>query len=300
MLRSVLLFASFAACVAHAAEPVIPLWPEGVPGLKADAADESAENNRVSNVHRPSLTMFAADPAKATGAAIIIAPGGGYARLAIDHEGWQLARWCNERGITAFVLKYRMKEYGEPAPLQDVTRAIRLVRSRAEEFGVAADRIGIMGSSAGGHVAATGATLFDHVAAKTGAALDVVSARPDFAVLLYPVITMDASYTHAGSRENLLGQDPAPKLVELYSLEKQVTAATPPTFIFYTQEDKTVPVRNGVEFFAALTGAKVPAEIHIFERGPHGMGMLPDRGPASDWPVLLEAWMRLHGWMGGP
>lgn len=290
--------AVLAAASAAAAEPaVIPLWPEGVPALRPDAGAEQEENNRVRNVHYPTLTHFPAPAERANGTALIICPGGGYALLAIDHEGWEIARWCNERGITAFVLKYRMREYGQPAPLQDAARAVRLVRSRAAEFGIAADRIGVAGSSAGGHVAASVGTLFDHAAARTGAELDAVSARPDFLVLLYPVITMEAEVTHAGSRTGLLGENPAPELVDLYSTEKQVTSATPPTFIFYTQEDRTVPVENGIRFFQALTRHGVPAELHVFERGPHGIGMRPGHGPASGWPRLLEAWLEMHGWI---
>lgn len=283
-----------------AAETVIPLWPEGVPGGRTDLGAEVADNEHVENVQQPSLTLFKPDAAKANGTAVVICPGGGYARLAFGHEGIDIAKWFSARGATAFVLKYRMKEYGHPAPLQDVLRAVRLVRSRAAEFGARPDRIGVFGSSAGGHLAASAGTLFDNAAGKTGAALDAVSARPDFLMLLYPVISMDPSITHAGSRQNLIGKNPSPELVELLSVEKQVSDATPPTFIFCTQEDKTVPVENSIRFFQALTRHHVPAEAHIFERGPHGIGMRPGFGPASDWPRLGEAWLQAHGWIAGP
>lgn len=282
-----------------AAETVVPLWPEGVPNGRTDLGEEVVNNDRVENVHKPSLTLFLPDAGKANGTAVIICPGGSYTRLAFGHEGIDIAKWFNARGVTAFVLKYRMKEYGHPAPLQDVLRAVRIVRSRAAEFGTKPDRIGVVGSSAGGHLAASAGTLYDQPAGKTGAPLDAVNARPDFLVLLYPVISMDPAIAHAGSRQNLIGASPSPDLVELMSLENQVTDATPPTFIFYTQEDKTVPVENGVRFFQSLTRHKVPAEFHIFERGPHGLGLRSGFGPTSDWPKLAEAWLQLHGWIAG-
>jgi len=289
---------AFTTLMSASADPtVIPLWPEGVPNLRADATEEKSTDNRTSNIHHPSLTVYPAPVDKANGTAVIVCPGGGYVRLAMDKEGTEYAEWLNARGITAFVLKYRMVEYGQPAPLQDALRSIRLIRSRAAEFNVKPDRIGIMGSSAGGHLSSSAATLFDSPEGKTGAALDSVSARPDFAILCYPVITMTQPNTHAGSRKSLLGENPSDELIARWSTENQVTSATPPTFVFHTTQDGAVPVENALAFYAALKRHKVPAELHVFEKGGHGVGMRPGNGPTSDWPKLLEAWLRLHGWV---
>jgi len=284
------------ALLPAAGERVLPLWPEGVPGLRADAGPEVAVDGRVSNIHTPALTRFPA--AAANGTAVIICPGGGYAYEAWEKEGVEPARWLNGLGVTAFVLKYRVKEYGHPAPLRDVLRAVRLVRSRAAEFGVRPDRIGVLGFSAGGHLAASAGTLFDALEGRTGAALDAVSARPDFLVLIYPVITMKTPLAHAGSRQNLLGANPGDEQVEHLSLEQQVTARTPPAFLVTTFEDATVPAENSVAFFEAMRLAGVPAELHAFEKGGHGFGLRPGAGPASGWPALCEQWLRLHGWIG--
>lgn len=284
----------------RAAEPVIPLWPEGVPGLRADASAETLVDGRVGNVHQPTLTYFAAPTGNATGTAVIVCPGGGYGWLSFEKEGIEPAKWFNSLGVAAFVLKYRLGEYGHPAPLHDVLRAIRLVRARAAEFGVKPAAIGVMGFSAGGHLASCAGTLYDAPEGRTGVALDVVSARPDFLLLIYPVITMKDPYTHAGSRRNLLGPSPAPDLVDHLSTEMQVTKDTPPAFLVTTWEDRTVPAENSVAFFEAMHHAGVPAELHVFEKGPHGFGLRPGFGPASGWPKLCEQWLRLHGWIAQP
>jgi acetyl esterase/lipase len=281
----------------QAAGSVIPLWPDGVPGAKAGGGEEQVKSDRISNVHVPTLTHYPAPAATATRAAVVVCPGGGYQILAAGHEGVDIAKRLNAMGVTAFVLKYRLKEYGHPAPLQDVLRAIRIVRSRASEFGVAPDRIGVLGFSAGGHLAATAATLYDAPEGRTGAPLDAVSARPDFAVLVYPVITFKGPHAHAGSRRNLIGESPDPTLVERVSPELQVTAATPPAFLVHTAEDKGVPLENSVLFYQAIRAAGGSAELHLYERGPHGFGLGQNLGPASDWPARLETWMRAHGWL---
>lgn len=294
----VLLIAGFSAGATRAAEPkTIELWPEGVPGLRADATPEKIENARASNVHHPYFAVFPASADKAVGTAVIICPGGGYVRLSIENEGSLLAERLNAIGVTAFVLHYRMQEYGNPAPLRDVLRAIRLVRSRAAEFGVKPNRIGVFGASAGGHVAASAATMFNDPEGKTGAELDAVSGRPDFAILLYPVITMKQPLTHLGSRQALLGANPTPELVDHLSAELRVTKETPPAFLVHTQEDRTVPVENSLMFFAALRAANVPAELHIWTKGGHGFGMRKDLGEASTWPDRCEEWMRANGWL---
>jgi acetyl esterase/lipase len=283
-----------------AQDVVIPLWPEGVPDRRADTQPGKSENERTSNVHEPTLTLFTAPPSTACGTAVIVCPGGGYVRLSWEKEGVAVARWLNSIGVTAFVLKYRMVEYGQPAPLRDALRAIRTVRSRAAEFGVQPDRIGILGSSAGGHLASCAATLFDRPEGRTGAAIDTVSARPDFAVLMYPVITMHPPFAHAGSRRSLLGENPAPELIELYSTDLQVTNQTPPTFLFHTSEDASVPAENSLRFYQALRRANIPAEMHIYEKGGHGVGLLPGNGPTATWPKRCEDWLRLHGWLTAP
>ncbi len=279
-------------------DSVIDLWPEGVPGLRADAsAEKTMDAGRISNVHRPTLTLIAPASAAANGTAVIICPGGGYTRLAFDHEGVVPAQWFRSLGVTAFILKYRLKEYGHPAPLRDVLRAVRTVRSRAAEYQIRPDRIGVLGFSAGGHLAASSGTLFDSPDGRTGAPIDAVSARPDFILLVYPVITMGPQHSHQGSRTALLGQNPQSELVKRLSVETQVSKETPPAFIVQTQEDKTVDVENSLMFYQALRNAGVPAELHLYAKGPHGFGMGPGFGPASDWPARAESWMRFNGWL---
>lgn len=263
------------------------LWPDGAPGALGREPSDT-----------PMLTPYLPPKAKATGAAIVICPGGGYTHLA-DHEGAPVAEWLNTIGVAAFVLKYRLgPRYHHPAPLQDAARAIRTVRARALEWGIDPKRVGILGFSAGGHVASTAATHFD--AGKPNAAdpIERVSSRPDLLVLIYPVITM-GPLTHAGSKQNLLGPDPKPELVALLSNEGQVTKETPPTFLVHTFDDTAVPVENSMMFAEALRRAGVPFELHIYERGPHGFGLGVVKGSAdpvlSTWPERCAGWLRLHG-----
>ncbi len=281
----------------RAENKVIPIWPEGVPGLKADAAPELLENERVSKVHTPTLTYYPAPADKANGTAVIVCPGGGYVRLSVANEGAKVCEWLNSLGVSAFMLHYRMVEYGHPAPLRDVLRSIRLVRSQAADFGVKPDRIGIVGFSAGGHLASSAVTLFDAPEGKTGAELDKVSARPDFAMLIYPVITMKLPFVHKGSRDALLGKDATPEMIEALSTETRVTPACPPCFLVSTEEDKTVPVENTLMFYQALRAAKVPVEMHLYEKGPHGFGMAGKAGQASEWTKRAEEFMQARGWL---
>ena len=295
------LLALIAAHALRAGDPaVIDLWPEGVPGLKADAgAEKQIADGRVAAIHHPSLTVFEPAAGRANGTAVIICPGGSYVRLAFDHEGVVPARWFASRGVKAFALKYRLKEYGHPAPLRDILRAIRLVRSRAAGLGIRPDRIGVLGFSAGGHLAASSGTLFDAPEGRTGAALDAVSARPDFMMLVYPVITMEPPFGHQPSRIALLGLVPSPELVAHLSLERQVSRDTPPAFLVQTEEDRTVPMENSILFYQALKRAGIPAELHLYAVGKHGFGMNPGLGPTSEWPNRLEDWLRFHGWLPG-
>jgi acetyl esterase/lipase len=276
---------------------VIPIWPEGVPDAQPGGGVERIDDGRVYNVQVPTLTVFRAAAETAVGTAVIICPGGSYARLAVSIEGSELVKRLYALGISAFVLKYRLVEYGHPAPLRDVLRAVRIVRSRAQELGVRADRIGVLGSSAGGHLAACAGTLFDVPEGRTGAELDAVNARPDFLALLYPVITMTTPFTHAASRKNLIGDAPSPALVERLSVETRVSRDTPPTFLVHTSEDTSVPLENSLLFFQALRREGVPAEMHIYEKGRHGFGTKLGLGPTSEWPKRLEEWMRSHGWL---
>ena len=276
----------------------ITLWPERVPGAIKDGGPETLDQGLVRNVHEPSLTPYLPPPGRSNGTAVVVCPGGGYTVLAIDKEGVAVANWLNTLGISAFVLKYRLKEYGHPAPLRDVLRAVRLLRSDAPRWGIRPDRIGVMGFSAGGHLAASAATLFDAPEGRTGAELDRVSARPDFAILVYPVIVLSGPYAHAGSRRALLGEAPAAELVDALSLDRRVTKDTPPAFLVHGGTDTAVPPENSALFYLALRRAGVAAELHNYERGAHGFGLQPDHGPISSWPQRCAEWLAANGLAG--
>jgi acetyl esterase/lipase len=297
-----LLFA-MAPLPAHAQSPspapqVIPLWPEGVPGAIPNATPEVVEDGRVSNVHVPTLTVYLPPPDRANGTAAVVCPGGGYIRLAMDKEASAVARWLNGLGVSVFVLKYRLKEYGHPAPLRDVLRAVRIVRSNAAKWNVDPSRIGVVGFSAGGHLASSAGTLFDAPDGRTGAAIDAVSARPDFLVLVYPVISLKPPFYHAGSRDSLLGKTPSPELVDHLCTDLQVSPRTPPTFLVHGGTDASVPVENSVMFYSALRRAGVPAELHVYQEGPHGIGLNPGYGPISEWPARCAEWLKARGLLG--
>lgn len=264
----------------------ILLWPEGAPGALG-----------TTDLDKPTLTAYlpAQNPTR-TG--IVICPGGGYQMLATDLEGTQVAHWLNARGVAAFVLKYRLgPRYHYPAPLLDAQRAIRYVRAHAADDGLDPDHIGIWGFSAGGHLASTAGTHFDAGNPEAQDAIERVGSRPDFMVLAYPVISMQPGITHNGSLHMLLGEQPNPMLENELSNETQVTSQTPPTFLFSTTNDSAVPVMNSVLFYEALLRAGVPAEIHIFEQGHHGSGLGVGNPQLSMWPVLLQNWLHLNGWM---
>lgn len=267
-----------------------PLWPSGeVPGASGKAEPDT-----------PGLTPYFPESAIATGAAMVICPGGGYVRLA-EHEGEGYARFLNEHGIAAFVLKYRLGSagYRHPAMLEDAARAVRLVRANAADWGLDPGRIGIMGSSAGGHLAST---LLTHFSGGDPDALDPIerqSDRPDLGILCYPVITMGDG-THAGSRANLLGANPSPELIELLSNERHVTAETPPTFLWHTAEDPVVPVSNSLDFAAALAKHGVPFDLHVYEKGAHGLGLgSREYDPAKwhPWTADLLFWLKGQGFL---
>jgi acetyl esterase/lipase len=273
------------ALASGAANKTELLWPDGAPGAKGTADGD-----------KPTITIYLPPKEAATGTGVVICPGGGYGHLSMDREGEQIAEWLNSIGVAGFVLKYRHRRsgagYGHPAPLQDAQRAMRIVRSRAKEFGIEPGRIGIMGFSAGGHLASSLGTHFqnDYYDAKED--LDKLSCRPDFMILLYPVITMDDSYTHQGSKHNLLGDNPDPKLVENLSNETQVKPQTPPTFLVHSDEDPAVPSENSVNFYLALKKAGVSAEMHIYQKGPHGTAIEKRFGVISTWPDRCADWMK--------
>jgi len=262
-----------------------PLWPDGAPGALGN-----------SDADRPTITPYLVPAGHGTGTAVVVCPGGGYVNLAMDHEGDQIARWLNSIGVTAFVLKYRLgPRYRHPIELGDAQRAIRTVRAKAGQFRVMPDRVGIMGFSAGGHLASTAATHFDAGNPAATDAIERVGSRPDFAVLCYPVISFTTPYTHRGSMRALLGDNPDPKLAESLSNELQVTPQTPPTFLFHTNSDTVVPPENSMLFYMALRKAGVPAEIHIYANGPHGVGLAPTDEALSTWPARLADWLRGRG-----
>ena len=274
-----------------ASEPTkVPLWPEGAPLAKGSAETD-----------QPFLDVYPAADSAGRRPAFVICPGGGYGGLAADHEGVQIARWANGIGATAFVLHYRLGTQGYHFPVQliDVQRAVRHVRARADRYGVDPQRIGVIGFSAGGHLASMAATLFDErPAGATQDDVDAASARPDVAVLGYPVISLTEPHAHRGSRNNLLGpaaaDDEAARRLDTHT---RVTDATPPTFIFQTDEDAGVPAENAIGFYLACRRHHVPAELHVFERGPHGVGFAFGDPVLSTWPDRLTGWLRDRGFL---
>jgi len=271
-----------------AGPPQLPLWSGPAP--KAAAAPDEPQ---------PFLDLYVPEKDRANGSALVICPGGGYGGLAVGHEGADVAAWATELGTTAFVLHYRLGRQGHHYPTQliDVQRAIRLVRSKAAEFAIDPHRIAIMGFSAGGHLASMAATLFNEQATLPGPepdAVDAVSGRPDLAILCYPVISMHAPHAHRGSRKNLLGPADNDALAEQLSTDRRVTAETPPTFIFQTNEDAGVPAENAVGFYLACRKAGVPAELHVYQPGRHGLGLAPTHPHLASWPDRLQDWLELQ------
>ena len=264
-----------------AQKPVeLPLWPNGAPNNKELTNSGQNHNNEwVSDVTTPTLTVYPAS--HPNGMAIIMCPGGGYGGLAMKHEGHDMAPWFNTQGITYAVLKYRMPNGHHEVPLSDAEQAIRMVREHAAEWGVNPQRVGIMGASAGGHLAASLATLYS--SDKT---------RPDFQILFYPVISMQKGVTHGGSRKNLIGENPSQELEQKYSLERQVSPRTPQAFIMLSSDDDAVPPINGIGYFLALRDHKVPASLHAYPTGGHGWGFRDNFTYKRQWTEELEKWLR--------
>lgn len=298
-----------AAAQTRPADPTerLKLWPRGAPGGESvtvtvqvveRSADPTFHDRYTVHVTDPDLTVYR--PARPDGSALLLIPGGGYKWAVIDKEGADVARVFAAAGVTCFVLRYRQPADGWAAgpdtPLQDTQRALRLIRSRASDYGVDPARVGVLGASAGGHMAGSLISRFDAPVYAPVDAADEVSARPDFAVLLYPVVTMHNPHVHAGSREHLIGKDAAPERRDAYSLEKTVTGREPPVFLLHAADDASVPVENSLLLFSALRAAKVPTEMHVFEEGGHGYGIRLAKGlPTAVWPELVLAWERRKG-----
>lgn len=281
----------------------LKLWPDGIPGSKTDPSyvekitTTDGRIIRCEKVVTPDLTVFLPAPEKANGAAVLICPGGGYGVLAFDHEGNAIAKWLNDNGIAGIILKYRLpsdqimidKSIG---PLQDAQEAMRVIRRNAVSWKINPDRVGVIGFSAGGHLAST---LSTHYAEKVYDVKDNTSARPDFSLLIYPVVSMDTLITHRGSRNNLIGLKPSEEQVRRFSNELQITADTPPAFLVHSSDDNAVPVMNSIGYYKGLQKNKIPVELHIFQKGGHGYGLSPNGGTESSWPGLCIKWLKAMG-----
>ncbi|HET8636317.1 MAG TPA: alpha/beta hydrolase [Acidobacteriaceae bacterium] len=274
---------------AQAAKPpaTVFLWPNGAPGALGN-----------SEADKPRMYVFLPEK-RSTSAAILVIPGGGYTHVAMGHEGFQIADWLNQQGMVAFVLDYRVAPYRYPVEINDGRRAMRLIRSHAAEYGIDPDRLGVWGSSAGGHLASSLGTHCENVTEQdtNSDPVDELSCKPDFMVLAYPVISMELPETHAGSRRALLGPDPDPKLAHEYSNQFAVTADTPPTFIVATTNDPLVPVENSLDFYRALERHHVHAELHLFDYSNHGCGLCGSIIPLRVWPSMLRTWLIDHSFL---
>lgn len=295
-----LLFAATLAINASAQTQILKVWPDGIPGsIRSETYfEESTVTGDIVSLYEkvtdPSLTVFLPPAEKATGTAVLICPGGGYGVLAFDHEGFAIARWLNSNGIAGIILKYRLpsdlimkdKSVG---PLQDAQEAMRIIRRNASRWKINQHKIGVIGFSAGGHLAST---LSTHFAEKVYEVKDTTSARPDFSLLIYPVVTFDSSFTHAGTRQNLIGDKPSEYTVRYFSNELRITRNTPPAFLVHSADDKVVPVKNSIVYFEALLRNNLRAEMHIFEKGGHGYGLAINEETESAWPDLCLRWLK--------
>ncbi|UGU18201.1 alpha/beta hydrolase [Sinomicrobium kalidii] len=301
-----ILFTLFSIAICQGQNTTVKVWPETIPGAIDNPAYEketvyanNGKSPRISKVTDPLLEIFLPPEGRANGTAVLICPGGGYARLAIDHEGRDIAAWFNQMGITAFVLQYRLPSDAimkdkSVGPLEDGQEAIRIIRRNAAEWNIAPDRIGVMGFSAGGHLASAIST---HFSEKVYEPEDTTSARPDFSMLIYPVISMDPEITHKGSRTNLIGKNPAPDQVKRFSNELQITKDTPPAFLVHSSDDGAVPVENSIRYYLALKNNGVPAEMHVYPEGGHGYGMGRSDNTESTWPEALKKWLQMNDWL---
>ncbi len=281
---------------------ILNLWENEIPGAvnSPDYWPKPAEEGRcLERISNPELAVFLPPKEKATGTAVLILPGGGYQKVCVFHEGYDLAKWFAQQGIAGIVLKYRLpsdeimkdKTIG---PLQDAQKAMRTLRANAAKWNVNPDKVGVLGFSAGGHLASTLSTRYNEQVYEQGNSL---SARPDFSILVYPVISFDSAITHQGSRTNLIGEQPDEELVRRFSNELQVSSQTPPTFLVHAADDESVPVMNSIRYFEALNKHEVPAEMHIYQSGGHGFGMGETAGTESTWPETCLLWMKTNGWL---
>lgn len=276
-----------------AQDKVLKIWPNGAPNDNGITTPEEKFNGSwVRNVSEAEIFVYLPDQEKNTGAALVICPGGGYIIEAMDHEGFDMAKFLQLNGIAGIVLKYRLPNQHHEVPSSDARRAIQIVRAHAAEWGIDPGKIGIAGSSAGGHLASTAGTVFDAGNPESDQVVEQQSSRPDFILLLYPVISMNEEFGHMGSRENLIGIGHDKELIRKYSNELNVSAQTPPTFLILTDDDTTVPPRNSIEFYSALKKYEVRAEMHIFQKGGHGFGMRQEGLPVNKWPGLFMDWLK--------
>ncbi len=296
-LKSVLALYSSAFCMMASAEWQ-PLWPDGAPGgaKPVVVCESAAEGERLTDTGVPGFEVRLPEASRRTGAVVVVFPGGGYSMVSMLNEGRAYADWLTERGIAAVLVKYRVSKddaagFQFPVPLLDARRAIRITRERAGEWGIDPKKVGVMGSSAGGHLASMCATLWDETFPEEGNdEVDRQDCRPDFTVLIYPVISMSEPWGHGGSRRRLLGEAPTPELAARVSTDRRINSKTPPCFLIHAADDGGVPVRNSLEFAARCAENKVPVVCHVFSKGGHGFGM-KGRGDSADWPGLFERWL---------
>ncbi len=277
---------------------IIKLWEETIPGsiYNANYKEKTKKGSHISNVSNPTLTVFKPTKDMSNNTSVIICPGGGYSVLAFDHEGYQVAKWLNELGITAYILKYRLPsneimQNKSIGPLQDAQKAMRLVRRNAKKWNLDPNKIGIMGFSAGGHLASTLSTHFNDNVYNP---LDSISARPDFSILIYPVISMNSKISHQGSKNNLLGKSSTEKMVHHFSNELMIDKNTPPTFLAHAVDDKAVPIENSINYLLSLKKYNIPVELHLYQKGGHGFGMNPSKGSESTWTKACELWLQMN------
>lgn len=285
-------------CITAYAQQVIHLYDKGIPGNISSPSEERYDTVRklAFKVENPSITAYLPEKDKATGAAVLICPGGGYGVLVIGKEGYEIAEYLSSQGVAAFVLKYRLPDDlimkdKSTGPLQDAQQALRIIRARASQWNIDANRVGIMGFSAGGHLASTAGTHFVNPVIKNDKEPNV---RPDFMILVYPVISMSDSLGHRGSRENLIGKNPSSEKIKLFSNEQQVTGQTPPAYLIHAGDDKVVDVDNSISFYEALRHKKVPAEMHIYPKGDHGFVLAM---PPAEWMDSVMKWMKNSGFL---
>ncbi len=284
-------------------DKVISLYPEGIPcenDLQMEVREVRNTGRRIMKVHNPELAVYLPAPGKANGSSVVICPGGGYTVLAWDWEGTWMAEWFADMGVTAFVLKYRLPHWEseschDKVALMDAQRALRTVRMKASEYSLDKDRVGVMGFSAGGHLASSISTHFDDGNRESNLPVEHFSCRPDFSILMYPVISMDTSFTHMGSRRNLIGENPSEEMVGYYSNEKQISAETPPTILIHASDDRAVPVENSIAYYESLLKFDVPASLLVYESGGHGFSFAKGKGAVAGWPDACKSWLEDQG-----